>query len=122
MRISDWSSDVCSSDLDQAHWMSSGFLSAMTVSMLLNAWLVGRFGPRASFLGAVALFVLASVIGQLSPTYRGLLLARVLQCVCAGIIQPLAMSTVFLAYPPAERGPAMGSFGPVIVPGPPTRP
>src|SRR3546814_6076804 len=44
---------------DQAHWMSSGFLSAMTVSMLLNAWLVGRYGPRASFLGAVALFVLA---------------------------------------------------------------
>src|SRR3546814_3152036 len=83
---------------DQAHWLSSGVLSAMTVSMLLNAWLVGRFGPRASFLGAVALFVLASVIGQLSPTYGGLVLARVLQSMCAGIIQPLAMSTVFLAY------------------------
>ena len=23
---------------DQAHWMATGFLSAMTVSMLLNAW------------------------------------------------------------------------------------
>src|SRR3546814_6223019 len=90
----------------------------MTVLMLVNAWRVGRFGPRAAFLGAGALFVLASVIGQLSPTYGGLVLARVLQGVCAGIIQPLAMSTVFLAYPPEERGPAMGWFGMGIVLGP----
>lgn len=103
---------------DQAHWMSTGFLSAMTVSMLLNAWLVGRFGPRASFLGAVAIFIAASFIGQLSPTYGGLILARVAQGVCAGIIQPLAMSTVFLVYPPEERGRAMGWFGMGIVLGP----
>ena len=103
---------------DQAHWMATGFLSAMTVSMLLNAWLVGRFGPRASFLGAVAIFVVAGVIGQTSPTYGGLVLARVAQGVCAGIIQPLAMSTVFLAYPPEERGRAMGWFGMGIVLGP----
>ncbi len=103
---------------DQAHWMATGFLSAMTVSMLLNAWLVGRFGPRASFLGAVAIFVIAGVIGQTSPNYGGLVLARVAQGVCAGIIQPLAMSTVFLAYPPEERGRAMGWFGMGIVLGP----
>lgn len=103
---------------DQAHWMSTGFLSAMTVSMLLNAWLVGRFGPRASFQGAVALFIVAAAIGQLSPTYGGLVVARVLQGMCAGIIQPLAMSTVFLAYPPEERGRAMGWFGMGIVLGP----
>jgi len=103
---------------DQAHWMSTGFLSAMTVSMLLNAWLVGRFGPRAAFQGAVALFIIAAAIGQLSPTYGGLVVARVLQGMCAGIIQPLAMSTVFLAYPPEERGRAMGWFGMGIVLGP----
>src|SRR3546814_13200616 len=44
---------------DQGHWLSSGFMSAMTVSMLLNAWLVRRFGPRESFLGEAARFVLA---------------------------------------------------------------
>jgi len=103
---------------DQAHWMATGFLSAMTVSMLLNAWVVGRFGPRASFLGAVAIFMVAGVIGQTAPTYGGLVLARVAQGVCAGIIQPLAMSTVFLAYPPEERGRAMGWFGMGIVLGP----
>jgi len=103
---------------DQAHWMSTGFLAAMTVSMLLNAWLVGRFGPRNAFLGAVLLFIAASVIGQTSPTYGGLVLARVVQGCCAGVIQPLAMSTVFLVYPPEERGRAMGWFGMGVVLGP----
>lgn len=103
---------------DQAHWMATGFLSAMTVSMLLNAWLVGRFGPRTSFLGAVGLFVFAAVLGQTAPTFGGLVLARVVQGMCAGVIQPLAMSTVFLAYPPEERGKAMGWFGMGIVLGP----
>jgi len=103
---------------DQAHWMSTGFLAAMTVSMLLNAWLVARFGPQAAFQGAVALFIIAAVIGQTSPSYGGLIVARVVQGVCAGIIQPLAMSTVFLVYPPEERGRAMGWFGMGIVLGP----
>lgn len=103
---------------DQAHWMSTGFLAAMTVSMLLNAWLVNRFGPRVAFLGAVGLFIVASIMGQASPTYGGLVVARVVQGFCAGVIQPLSMTTVFLVYPPEERGRAMGWFGMGVVLGP----
>ncbi len=103
---------------DQAHWMSTGFLASMTVSMLLNAWLVARYGPKAVFLAAVAVFSVASVAGQISPGYGGLVVARVFQGLCAGVIQPLAMSTVFLVYPEHERGRAMGWFGMGIVLGP----
>jgi MFS family permease len=31
---------------DEAHWISTGFLAAMTAGMLLNAWLVTNFGLR----------------------------------------------------------------------------
>ena len=103
---------------DQAHWMATGFLASMTVSMLLNAWLLARYGPKVVFLVAVAVFSVASVGGQVSPGYEGLVMARVLQGLCAGIIQPLAMSTVFLVYPESERGRAMGWFGMGIVLGP----
>ena len=48
---------------DQAHWMSSGFLAAMTVSMLANAALVTRFGARTVFLGAILIFTAASIAG-----------------------------------------------------------
>ena len=103
---------------DQAHWMATGFLAAMTTAMLTSAWLVNRFGARNVFLGAVAVFCMSAVLGQLSPSFFGVVVARIAQGACAGLIQPLAMGSVFLAYPPHERGKAMGWFGMGIVLGP----
>jgi MFS transporter, DHA2 family, multidrug resistance protein len=103
---------------DRAHWISTGFLSAMTAGMLLNAWLVTNFGPRNVFISALALFSITAFAGQYAPTFEGIVAARFMQGLCAGLIQPLAMSTVFLAYPPNERGVAMGWFGMGIVFGP----
>lgn len=103
---------------DKAHWMATGFNAAMTVSMLLNAFLVTNFGPRNVFITAVTIFCLSSLFGQFAPTYEGVVIARVTQGLCAGLIQPLAMSVVFLAYKPEERGKAMGWFGMGVVIGP----
>ncbi len=103
---------------DQVHWMSTGFLSAMTVCMLLNAWFVQNLGPRNTFLLANAVFVAASIFGQYVPGFGGMILARVLQGACAGLLQPLAMSVIFPAFPPEERGKAMGIFGMGVVLGP----
>ena len=36
---------------DRAQWLSTGTLAAMTVGMLLNAWLMATFGQRATFVG-----------------------------------------------------------------------
>ncbi|MBH68830.1 MAG: MFS transporter [Rhodospirillaceae bacterium] len=103
---------------DQAHWISTGFLSAMTAGMLLNAWLVTNFGPRNVFIGALTFFSVVAIGGQYAPTFEGVVIARIAQGLCAGLIQPLALSTVYLAYPPEQRGPAMGWFGLGIVFGP----
>jgi MFS transporter, DHA2 family, multidrug resistance protein len=103
---------------DRAHWISTGFLSAMTAGMLLNAWLVTNFGPRNVFISALAVFSVTAFAGQYAPTFEGIVAARFAQGLCAGLIQPLAMTTVFLAYPPKERGVAMGWFGMGIVFGP----
>ena len=103
---------------DRAHWISTAFLAAMTAGMLLNAWLVTNFGPRNVLVGALAVFSVTAFIGQYAPTFGGVVFSRFAQGLCAGLIQPLAMSTVFLAYAPEERGKAMGWFGMGIVFGP----
>ena len=96
---------------DRVHWVSTGFLSATTVFMLLNAWFIHNFGARNTLLLAGAVFTVASVFGHLSPTFEGLVLARVVQGACAGIVQPLSLSVIFSVFPPRERGYAMGLFG-----------
>ncbi len=103
---------------DRAHWMSSGFLSAMTVSMLLNAWFLANFGARASFIAAMLVFSAASVLGELAPNYEIVVVARVIQGACTGVLQPMAMSVLFLTFRPHERGMAMGLFGMGVVIGP----
>src|SRR3546814_135110 len=96
---------------DKAQLLSTGFLAAMTGTMLLNAWMVEAFGQRATFMLAVTVFIVASVIGGLAPAEGVLILARVLQGGAAGILQPLAMQVIFQVFPPEKRGSAMGIYG-----------
>jgi len=100
---------------DQVQWMSTGFLAAMTASMLLNAWLNEAIGVRATFIGSLALFSVASVIGGTAPNEDVLTLARVAQGIAAGIVQPLAMIMIFRVFPANERGRAMGIYGIAVV-------
>lgn len=96
---------------DKAQLLSAGFLAAMTGTMLLNAWMVETLGQRATFMLAVTVFIVASVMGGLAPAEGVLILARVLQGGAAGILQPLAMQVIFQVFPPERRGSAMGIYG-----------
>ncbi|MBL7249361.1 MDR family MFS transporter [Alloalcanivorax sp. C16-2] len=103
---------------DQVHWLATGFLAAMTVGMLLNAWAVARFGSRRAFLLAMGIFIVASLVGGFADSFTVLVLARVVQGVMAGMIQPLAMITIFQVFPLHKRGQAMGIYGMGVILGP----
>src|SRR5689334_24857520 len=47
---------------EEGQLLSTGFLAANTGMMLLNAWAVERFGFRWTYLGAILVFVAASVL------------------------------------------------------------
>jgi len=103
---------------DRAQWLSTGALAAMTVGMLLNAWLMHSFGQRRTFIGALCVFAAALFIAGLSPNENVLIGCRIAQGAIAGILQPLAMYTLFQVFPPHQRGMAMGFFGLTVLLGP----
>ncbi|MBZ9566953.1 DHA2 family efflux MFS transporter permease subunit [Modicisalibacter tunisiensis] len=96
---------------DTAQLLSTGFLAAMTGTMLLNAWLVDAVGQRATYLIAMGVFSAASILGGLATGETLLITARLLQGAAAGILQPLAMQVIFQVFPPERRGSAMGVYG-----------
>ncbi|CCG42227.1 DHA2 family efflux MFS transporter permease subunit [Magnetospirillum molischianum] len=96
---------------DKAQWLSTAFLAAMTATMLVTAWAIGRFGTRSTYIAALVVFSASSILGGLSPNGDVLILARTLQGAAAGLVQPLAMVVIFRAFPPSERGTAMGIYG-----------
>ncbi len=99
----------------QAQWISTGFLAAMTATMLLADWANRAFGMRLTMTAAMGVFLGGSVLGGLAPNETVLTLARVVQGAAAGIVQPLAMIMLFKVFPPDKRGAAMGIYGVGVV-------
>jgi EmrB/QacA subfamily drug resistance transporter len=103
---------------DRAQWLSTGALAAMTVGMLLNAWMMTSFGQRRTFVAALCVFVASLMIAGLSPNETVLIFCRIVQGAVAGLLQPLSMYTLFRVFPPDQRGTAMGFFGMSVILGP----
>ena len=103
---------------DQAQWMSTAFLASSTLAMLANAWAMARYGPRATYVFGMATFIVGSLLGAVSSTLELLILARALQGVSAGLLQPMSMFLIFQTFPDRQRGTAMGLFsiGVVLAP------
>jgi len=60
---------------DQAQWLSTAFLTSSTGFMLLNTWAMASFGMRATFIGAMCIFIAGSFIGATSQGLEVLVLA-----------------------------------------------
>jgi EmrB/QacA subfamily drug resistance transporter len=96
---------------DRAQWFMTAALSAMTVGMLLNAWLIRNFGQRRTFVIALFAFVLSLLLAGASPNESVLIFARTVQGIVAGLLQPLAVYTLYRVFPADQKGRAMGLFG-----------
>ena len=96
---------------DKAQFLQTAFITTMTASQLLNAWVVSRMGQRGAFVSVLTLFLGGGLICGLSPGLDGIIFGRVLQGFAAGIVQPLVMVTLFQVFPADRRGFAMGIYG-----------
>ena len=100
---------------EQAQWLSAGFMAAMTVSMPVTPWLLGRHGYRRTYIGAILLLLVGSIAGGLSNDYALVLAMRVAEGLAAGVLQPIPAIIILRGFQPAEQGKAMGLFGAGVV-------
>src|SRR5690606_27917329 len=68
--------------------------------------------------GSLLVFVVALLLAGAAPNEDVLIFSRIVQGAVAGILQPLAMYTLFRVFPPERRGAAMGFFGMSVILGP----
>lgn len=99
----------------RAQWVSSGFMVAMTVSMLTTPWLLARFGYRRTYMGTMVLLLIGGLLGGLAQNYALVLVARVLEGLAAGVVQPIPAIIILRAFAPHEQGRASGIFGMGVV-------
>ncbi|MFC6092570.1 DHA2 family efflux MFS transporter permease subunit [Saccharothrix lopnurensis] len=69
-------------------WVSTAYLLAVVAAVPASGWLANRFGGRRTWLAAVVVFVLASVLCALAWSLPSLVAFRVLQGLAGGLLPP----------------------------------
>lgn len=103
--------DPTTNDLDNVVWVTSAYLLAYAVPLLVTGRLGDRFGPRTIYLIGLAVFTLASLGCGLSPSLGMLIAMRAVQGLGASLMTPQTMAVITRTFPPDRRGAAMGLWG-----------
>ncbi len=94
--------------LVQAQWISNAYMLTLSALILVGGAIGDRFGLARVFAGGIALFVVASIACALAPTPQFLIVARAIQGIGAAFMVPGSLALISRAYPPEERGRAIG--------------
>lgn len=94
----------------QGTWVITSFAVANAVAVPLTGWLTQRIGQVRLFCLSTVLFVMASWLCGMAPTFETLILFRVLQGAVAGPLIPLSQALLLSSYPAARAGTALAMW------------
>ncbi|WP_433170575.1 DHA2 family efflux MFS transporter permease subunit [Actinoallomurus sp. CA-150999] len=100
-------------DVNTVVWVTSSYLLAFAVPLMITGRLGDRFGPKRVYLIGMAVFVLASLACGLAASVQVLIAARVAQGLGGALMSPQTMSVITRIFPAERRGTAMGVWGAV---------
>src|SRR3984893_12916516 len=104
-----------SASIDEATWALTSYLVANAIILPMTGWLASVFGRKRLLMASVAGFTISSFLCGLPPNRTTMIVFRCLQGATGGAMQPLSQAVLLEAFPPSDRGKAMGFWGVGIV-------
>ncbi|GAB3586678.1 DHA2 family efflux MFS transporter permease subunit [Calidifontibacter terrae] len=98
-------------DINGVVWVTSGYLLAYAVPLLITGRLGDRFGPKRVYQVGLVVFTLSSLWCGLTGSIGMLIAARVVQGLGAALLTPQTMAIITRIFPAERRGQAMGLWG-----------
>ncbi len=100
---------------DQGTWVLTSYLVSNAIVLPAGAWASSVIGRKNFFLSCIALFTAASFVCGLAPSLPILLIARVIQGIGGGGLQPMAQAIMADSFDEKRRGQAFALYGLVAV-------
>ena len=101
-------------DIPTIQWVVLGFALTITALLLPMGRLADIVGPKRVYILGSLVFVLGAGLAGSSSTLIMLILSRILQGVGAAMTQGTGMAIIISAFPPGERGKAIGLIMTVV--------
>jgi EmrB/QacA subfamily drug resistance transporter len=96
--------------ISSLEWIVNGYTLSFAVLLATGGRLGDILGRRRMFMTGVVLFALSSASAGLAPSTTALVVSRITQGVGASLMMPATLSIITNAFPPAERGRAIGTW------------
>ena len=88
---------------DRMSWIQTGYLIAEVIAIPLTGWLTRALSLRWMFVAATFGFTLASLGCALCTSLEPLLIIRVLQGFCGGMLIPAVFTSAYTLFPEKDR-------------------
>jgi DHA2 family multidrug resistance protein len=106
------------STVDQIEWVVTGYMIAFGISIPVTSWLREVLGLKKLFIASLTFFCFGAVLCGMAWDKDSLIAFRILQALGAGASVPTGLTIVAEAFPPQQRGVALGiwSIGSMMAP------
>ncbi len=108
--------------VSNGQWTISGYVLALGMVVPVAGWASGRFGAKQVWIGALALFMVGSILSSLAWDIGALIAFRVLQGIGGGLMLPILQNLLVEAAGGRKLGRIMALislptlFGPIVGP------
>lgn len=104
--------------LTLSQWLTSGYVLMIGLITPISARIYEKFSSRQVFIGILLMLILGTLIGPLTTNFYGLLVARLIQALAAGILMTFMQISLVNLSPASQRGQVMGLVSLVVSAGP----
>src|SRR6476659_1294283 len=104
-----------SATTEEATWVLTSYLISNAIVLPATSWITTFIGRKRFLIVCIIIFTAASAMCGAAPNLVILILARILQGLGGGALQPIAQSVLLESFPPAKRGAAMALYGMGVV-------
>jgi DHA2 family multidrug resistance protein len=104
-----------SASTDESTWVLTSYLVSNAIMLPATSWITRRIGRKRLLMISIVIFTGASLLCGIAVSLPMLILARILQGIGGGGMQPLAQSILLESFPARQQGTAMAVYGMGIV-------